>query len=137
VAAPAIVVDASLAVQWYALEAGSLAAERLLTEEWRLSAPDLMAVEAANAWWDKHRRGEMTRPDVELAVSRLSSVGIDWVPASTVLLRAVRLALELRHPVYDCIYLVVARERGGRLATADTWLRRAARRMNITVYPTS
>jgi predicted nucleic acid-binding protein len=130
-------VDASLAVQWYALEAGSLAAERLLTEEWRLSAPDLMAVEAANAWWDKHRRGEMTRPDVELAVSRLSSVGIDWVPASTVLLRAVRLALELRHPVYDCIYLVVARERGGRLATADTWLRRAARRMNITVYPTS
>lgn len=136
-AAPGIVVDASVAVKWWAPEPDSAVAARLLGGVWRLIAPDLMAVEAANTWWDKHRQGDMTRADVELAVSRLCAIGIDWRPSAPLLAPAARLALELRHPVYDCVYLVTAREHGVALATGDDWLRKTARRMGIAVYPTS
>jgi predicted nucleic acid-binding protein len=131
-----VVVDASIAVKWWAPEADSAVALRLLEGEWRLVAPELMAAEAANAWWDKQYHGHMTRADVEIAVSRLCAIGIDWIPTARILAPAVRAALELRHSVYDCIYLVTAREQGLSLATADDWLRRTARSMGITVFPT-
>jgi predicted nucleic acid-binding protein len=129
-------VDASIAVKWWALEADSAMAVRLLEGEWRLVAPDLMAVEAANTWWHKHRLGEMGRTDVETAVNRLSAIGITWIPSARVLAPAARLALELRHPVYDCVYLATAREQGLPLATGDRWLRKTARSLGIAVYPT-
>ena len=131
-----MIVDASIAVKWWALEPDSAMAVRLLAGDWRLVAPDLMAAEAANTWWDKHRQGEMARADVETAVNRLSAIGIIWVPSTRVLAPAVRLALELRHPVYDCVYLATAREQGLPLATGDGWLRKTARSLGIAVYPT-
>ena len=137
VAAAGVIVDASIAVKWWAPEAGSASAVRLLEGTWRLVAPDLMVAEAANTWWDKHRMGEMARADVETAVSRLCAIGIDWVPSARVLAPAARLALDVQHPVYDCVYLVTAREQGLPLATDDRWLRRTARSMGIAVYPTS
>ncbi len=137
VAAPGVIVDASIAVKWWAAEAGSALARRLLQGTSRLVAPDLMAAEAANTWWDKHRMGEMPRADVELAVTRLGAVGIDWIPSIRLLAAASRLALELQHPVYDCLYLAAAREQGLPLATDDGWLRRTARSMGMAVYPGS
>ena len=43
-----VVVDASVAVQWFANEAGSETAARLIEGEEALAAPDIMPVEAAN-----------------------------------------------------------------------------------------
>jgi predicted nucleic acid-binding protein len=129
------VLDASITVKWWAPEADSAVALRLLEGDWRLVAPELMAAEAANTWWDKHHRGRMARTEVEIAVSRLCAIGIDWIPTARILAPAVRAALDLRHPVYDCVYLVTARELGLPLATADDWLRRTARSMGITVFP--
>lgn len=56
-----VVVDASVAVQWFANEPGSERAAQLIVGDHRLLAPDLMPVEAANAWWKKVRRREMRR----------------------------------------------------------------------------
>jgi hypothetical protein len=51
-----VVVDASMAVLWFANEPDRWGAHNLLEAESPLLAPDLMAVEAANAWWKKLRR---------------------------------------------------------------------------------
>ena len=134
---PGVVVDASIAVKWWAPEPDSAVAARLLHGSWRLIAPDFMAAEAANAWWEKHRLGEMPRAEVETAVSRLGAVGIEWIPTIRTVSAAARLAVELRHSVYDCLYLVTAREQGLPLATTDDWLVKTARRMGMAVYPTS
>jgi len=48
--------------------------------------------------------------------------------------RAARLALEVDHPVYDCLYLVLASEQGARLATDDEGLRRVAPHANVRVW---
>jgi predicted nucleic acid-binding protein len=130
-AAGPIVVDACVAVKWFAREAQSEAVAAILRESRRLVAPDIMPVEAANAWWKKVRRGEMEPLDLEQAVASLGTIGIDLVPAISLLPRASRLAVDLGHPVYDCLYLTLTQEQRAALATTDARLERAADALGI------
>jgi predicted nucleic acid-binding protein len=130
----AVVVDASIAVPWFANEPRSIVNARLLEADRPLFAPDFMPIEAANAWWKKVQLGDMQALDLDQAIVNLQSLGIELVPAASLLTRAARLALEIRHPVYDCLYLALARDRHARLATDDRGLRRAARGLDIPVW---
>jgi len=125
------VVDASIAFLWFANEPDRERSDRLLEGNVPLFAPDLMAVEVANAWWKKSRRGEMDAADVEQALTLLFGLRIAWKPSAPLLRHAVRLAAELGHPVYDCVYLALAVEHAAAIATADERLRRAAARVDI------
>ena len=129
-----VVVDASVAVQWFANEPGAAAAARLLERDDVLVAPDLMTVEAANAWWKKTRRLEMSRVDLEQAVASLLALDIEWVPTRGLAMLAARQALEIGHPVYDCLYLALAGQRSARLATVDDRLRRLAARVGVDLW---
>ncbi len=129
-----VVVDASIAVQWFANEPRSSSAARLLEEDQRLFAPDLMPIEAANAWWKKVRLGDMQAADLDQAIVNLLGLGMELAPAVSLLPRAARLAVEVGHPVYDCLYLALARDRHARLATDDRPLRRTAVRLDIPVW---
>ncbi len=133
-AATPVVVDASIAVQWFSRENGSAFATRLLEGDFALMAPDIMPLEATNAWWKKSRRGDMAPDAVPQAVSRLLAIGIALMPSAPLLPRAARLAVDLRHPVYDCVYLVLAGERDVALASADDRLRRAAERLDLRLW---
>ncbi len=115
-------------------EPDRVGAERLLETESALLAPDLMAAEATNAWWKKLRRREMGLADVEQAVTNLLALGIAWTPSTVLLRPAARLAVEVGHPVYDCLYLALAGSHGAALATADARLRQAAERLGVRVW---
>jgi predicted nucleic acid-binding protein len=128
-----IVVDASIAFLWFANEPDRSGADELLDSDSPLLAPDLMAVEATNAWWKKLRRHEMERADVEQAITNLLALGIAWTPSSMLLPAAARLAVELGHPVYDCVYLALAALHAVPLATADKRLQQVAERIGIRV----
>jgi predicted nucleic acid-binding protein len=128
-----IVVDASIAFLWFANEPGRSGADELLASDSPLLAPDLMAVEATNAWWKKLRRHEMERADVEQAITNLLALGIAWTPSSMLLPAAARLAVDLGHPVYDCVYLALAALHAVPLATADKRLQQVAERIGIRV----
>jgi predicted nucleic acid-binding protein len=129
-----IVIDASVAFLWFANEPDRGGAARLLETESVLMAPDLMAAEVANAWWKKLRRREMEAADVEQAVTNLLALGIDWMPSGQLLLPAARLAVELEHPVYDCLYLALASSHAASLATVDERLRRGAKRLGVKIW---
>jgi predicted nucleic acid-binding protein len=129
-----VVVDASVAVLWFANEPDPLGAARLLEVEAALLAPDLMAAEATNAWWKKLRRREMDLADVEQAVTNLLALGIAWTPSPVLLRPAARLAVELGQPVYDCLYLALAASHSASLASADDRLRQAAERLGVRVW---
>ena len=132
--APPVVVDASIAFLWFANEPDQWGARRLLESEAPLLAPDLMAVEATNAWWKKLRRREMERLDVEQAVTNLLALSIAWTPSAPLLQSAARLAAELGHPVHDCLYLTLAASRAAVLASSDDRLRRGAERLGIRIW---
>jgi predicted nucleic acid-binding protein len=129
-----VVVDASIAVQWFSNEPRSNLAARLIEEQTPLLAPDLMPVEAVNAWWKKVRVGDMEPSHLNEALVNLLGLGIELAPATLLLAPAARLAVEIDHPVYDCLYLALAKDRRARLATDDRDLRRAASRLEIALW---
>jgi len=128
------VVDASVAVQWFAREPGSEASATLVEGKQPLVAPDIMPLEVANALWKKVRHGDVPAGDLQPAVTRILASDITLVPTLALLERAVRLAVEISHPVYDCVYLVLAEERGAPLASIDERLRAAARARGLRVW---
>ena len=127
-------VDASVAVQWFAREPGSEVAAALVEGNQPLVAPDIMPLEVANALWKKLRRGDVPAGDLQPAVTRILASDITLIPTLNLLERAVRLAFEISHPVYDCVYLVLAEERGAPLASIDERLRAAARARGLRVW---
>jgi predicted nucleic acid-binding protein len=72
--------------------------------------------------------------DVEQAVTNLLAVGIEWTSSAHLVRPAARLAAELGHPVYDCLYLALAGSHSASLATADERLRRAAGRVGVRIW---
>ena len=114
-----LVVDASVAVKWLVAEDGSDAADRLLTDGDDLYAPRLMASEVANALWRKVRLGEVERGQAGVLMTVVAEMPVRWSADETVCADAVRLALALDRPVYDCVYLALAHRLGARMVTAD------------------
>ena len=114
-----LVVDASVAVKWLVAEDGSGAAHRLAAGDDDLHAPRLMASESANALWRKARLGEIERDRVGALMAAVSEMPVHWHADETVCADAVRLALELDRPVYDCVYLALAHCIGAQVVTAD------------------
>lgn len=112
-----IVIDASVAVKWVAEEDDSNAAAALLGES--LAAPELWLAEAANALWAKHRRGEIDAAHVRDASRELVAAPVARLPIADLLPSATHMAIDLDHPVYDCLYLAAAQLHDTGLITAD------------------
>lgn len=113
-------VDASIAVKWLVSEKFSNAAASLLTADHVLIAPDLLYVEASNALWAMLARGDFTADDYSEAIDILVDAPIT-VPSThrSLVPSAARLARDLNHPVYDCVYLALAIQEQHPLITAD------------------
>ena len=114
------VVDASVAVKWLVAEDDTEAAEELATSGDDLHAPRLMASEVANALWRKARVGEIERRAAGVLVANVPDMPVRWGADELVSADAVRLALALDHPVYDCVYLALAHRIGAVMLTADS-----------------
>jgi predicted nucleic acid-binding protein len=110
------ILDSSVAVKWYAREADSDVAEQLLS--YSLGAPDFILAEVANALWKKVRKKEIVAAQAAGALPHLAA-SVTFLPSAPLLQRALELAMDLGHPVYDCIFLALAEDRGLPLITSD------------------
>lgn len=112
-----IVVDASVAVKWVLGEAGGDAADALLDQD--LMAPVLWLAEAANVLWRRARTGDITAEQANVRLSELLKAPVASLPIEPHLERALGLAMEIGHPVYDCVYLALALHHDTHVVTAD------------------
>jgi predicted nucleic acid-binding protein len=131
-----IVVDPSVIVKWFVPEVGNAAAKALLSAADELIAPELARVEVASALIRKGIGQEITGADVEKTLRAWSRALADGqiflLPNADDIEAAAKLALELQHPLPDCLYLAAAERLGVPLITADrAFARRAARRSNL------
>ena len=117
----ALVIDASIAVKWLIAEADAPEA-RALRQRGRCMAPDLLIVQGAQILWKKVRRGELSAKEAHFAARLLQGIDMELVPTRPLLDATMRLALELDHPPYDCIYLALALAAECRLVTVDSVL---------------
>ena len=114
-----LVIDSSVAVKWFVVEADQEQALAILDQDEELVAPDLLLAEVANSLWRKARGGQITQEQVTKALTELGSL-VTLVPVTdNLVIKAVVIASELEHSVYDCIFLACAQERSVPLVTAD------------------
>jgi len=117
------VIDASIAVKWVVEEEGTENALALRGRT-KLIAPELLTAECANILWKKVQRGELTEDEALFAARLLQASDIELLPTRALLEPATRLAIELNHPAYDCIYIALAIEHDFQFVTADARLLR-------------
>ncbi len=114
-----LVVDASVAVKWLIEEEQSNLAGQLLGGQHELFAPSFMGLEVGNALWRKVRTGQVQRDRAGGLAEAIPRMNISWVNDETICVDAVRLAVALDRPVYDCTYLALAHRIGATMVTAD------------------
>lgn len=119
-----IVVDASLAVKWFLPERGAEAAAALLLEHDEIIGPDMLAVEVHATLVRGANMLKSNRIEAEKAIRRFQAM----IELGEVTLmrslpkqieRAASLAINIGHPLKDCIYLVLAMELDCELVTCD------------------
>jgi predicted nucleic acid-binding protein len=116
-----LVVDASVAIKWFVQETLRPQARRLLADRHEFVEPDLLVSEVANIAWKKTIRGEI-QPDQARSIVRsiaLPPFVSTFVESSVLRERALALALQWNHPVYDCFYAACAEAIAAPLISGD------------------
>jgi predicted nucleic acid-binding protein len=120
-----IVVDASLAVKWFLPEPGSAEAALILERNLgSIVGPDLLGVEVSATLVRGANMVKANRADALKSLSTFKIMlddGIVSLRRTTIDLqdRAARQAIDLGHPLKDCLYLALAMELGCDLVTCD------------------
>ena len=114
-----VVVDASVAAKWLISEPDSEIAAMLLDGSFDLHAPRLLASEIGNMLWRKARKGSIDEYEAARLAAALLDMPVQWRDDERTCVEAVRIAVELGHPAYDCMYLALALLIGTKVVTAD------------------
>ncbi len=121
------VIDASVAIKWFAEEDEHDAAVALSDFGHQLIAPDIIFAEVANVLRRKTRLGYISHEQAAMAVGNLGKAFEYIVPSSTLVNEAFEKASRLDHSIYDVLYLTCALQAsGGVLVTADEKFRAKA-----------
>lgn len=129
-----LVLDASAGVRlvtrgtnWESIEQAIAGADETV-------APGWYGVEVADALWLTARHGDIDAAQARVMLGQALELLDSQVAASPDLLgEALREAVRLGHPVYDLLYLVVARRTGAALVTADRRLAGIGRGLGLDV----
>ena len=81
--------------------------------------PELMLTEVANALWKLQRAGSLNGLDPQLLLGDARDLVDQIEPDRELQVEALALACHLNHPVYDCLYLALARREAATLLSAD------------------
>ena len=87
--------------------------------------------EVSNALWRLQRAGQLQAESLQQCLSRAAALVDHIEPDRHLQVEALALVCHLDHPVYDCLYLALARREAAILLTADQRLQR----LTATVLP--
>ncbi len=126
-----LVLDASVLVKLVVEEAGSEDALALLDRIDRRVIPDWALIEAAGALWNKVKYLRLAERHAEECLDNLARFVDEIIPTRELVSECLGMALRIRHPVYDALYLTLAVKLDGTVITADKALVRAAEQAGL------
>jgi len=97
-------------------------------------APAFFKVELANTIWKLVKAGYLEADRAPQELTAMSVLVSEFVPDESLLEDALRTSLQLKHPVYDGLYIALASRSSARLATLDRRLTTLATRVGIKVW---
>jgi predicted nucleic acid-binding protein len=115
----AAVLDASVIAAAFFPEPHSAAARALLVSGNDLYAPDLVYAEVANVIWKRYGRGEIDQRDAADLLSDVMGLPLEITPSEQLAGPALELAMRTGRTAYDCLYVALAVQLGGRMITND------------------
>lgn len=106
--------------------------EMLAEADWVI-APDIFISESTNVFWKYYQFDELPMEICETTLERTIGLIDSFIDAKLLYKEAFSLACLLNHPVYDMLFLVLARRHNGCLLTMDKHLRKSALKHSIKV----
>ena len=122
----ACVLDASAAVRLILGDPTAAPLAQPLREAALVLAPELMLTEVANTLWKLQRAHQLADLDPQQLLADARDLVDRVEPDRHLQAEALALACHLNHPVYDCLYLALARREAATLISADQRLLRLA-----------
>ena len=125
-AMPTCVLDASAAIRVITGDPVASQCRDQLKKAPLVLAPELMLSEVANTLWKLQRGGNLNGLDPQTLLADARDLVDQIEPDRHLQVEALALACHLYHPVYDCLYLALARREAAQLLTADQRLEKLA-----------
>ena len=94
-------------------------------------APDLFVAEVSNAIWRYVRAGMLDSEQGSVVLERSVMLVDTFEPGQMLFKEAFALSVDHQHPVYEALYLVLARRHNGLLATLDKRMVELASKLHI------
>jgi predicted nucleic acid-binding protein len=124
-----LIVDASVAVKWFAEEPHSDKAEAVLTGQDELIAPEFILAELGSALCKKAIQRIVTREQALQALAKAPTFFARLHPLPALALRAAEIAFDLQHHIDVCFYLALAERERVPLVRADKDVIKKAKRL--------
>jgi predicted nucleic acid-binding protein len=128
-----VVIDASAAVGLVLALPGTEIFTPLLEESALVSAPDLYVAEISNAIWKYRKTNLLSMEQCELLLEQAISLPDRIESSSALYQESFALACRYLHPVYDALYLILARRTNASILTMDRRLSALAGLLEIKV----
>ena len=123
------VLDASAALRLITRDPQADAWAPLLQQAGLVLAPELMLTEVANGLWKLARARALQGVEPQLLLAEARDLVDQITPDRELQVEALSLACHFNHPVYDCLYLALARREAASLLSADQRLLTLAARV--------
>lgn len=126
-----VVLDASAAVEIILQREFSQPLTSVLKEaDWVIS-PALFVSEISNVFWKYQKFANYSFDDCEKSIEQAITLPDDYINDIELYREAFNLGCMLNYPVYDMLYLILARRNNAKLLTMDKKLIAAAQKCNI------
>lgn len=128
------VLDASAAIELILSRPAAEELSELLSKAERVLAPDIYVAEVSNALW-KHANASGDSEGYTELLDDAVALTDTLIDSASLYREAFALSTRHQHPVYDSLYLVVARRNSATILTVDRRLRSLATTLQIDVSP--
>ena len=125
----ACVLDASAAVRLILADPAAADLAERVGGAALVLAPELMLTELANTLWKLRRAERLNDLDPQELLAEARELVDRLEPDRHLQAEALALACHLNHPVYDCLYLALARREAASLISSDRRLNALAERV--------
>lgn len=126
-----LVLDASAAVEIVLQRDSAQRLAKAVREADWVIAPTLFVVEVNNVFWKYQKFVDYPYPDCERDIEQTIALPDQYINEIDLYREAFKLGCTLDHPIYDMLYVVLARRNSARLLTMDKKLIMAARKAGV------